>query len=522
MSARPFHPQIRMPLDLPKTASPRPVKAQGVSAWELGASKLPRPHPEVNPQPASGATDRVQHPSEPIPPAVGRSPLHPEENATPQAGVVLARSEAMPATRPWQWSRRWTIVSVMVLGVVGIGLIPLADTVTGEATILSAPGERQVITTQRAARVRAIYVRQNDWVRKGQLLAELVSDDLEQTRMEGQRKLAEARSERETARQYLALTIQKGEGAQLQRQSSALRAAQLQAEVDGLTTGNPSPRIRQLQGQQQEKERQIQGIAAQLQIMQAQLERYQGLVQAGALPLVKLDELRREMISLQTQQNTLEAQIQTLDHQVATTQKEMTDELQGRRQPEVAATQVALRMGHQEVEAARATLQKWTAQVQSLEVQAQHLQRQADGLKLRATVAGVVMTGDLDLLEGQQLPEGKEILTLAQTTQPTLRVELPQSEARRVRSGMAVTFRPQDGGLEGYEGKVLAVPPVTTPPNEAQPQQKAMVGVNVRLEEGQPLTLGTKGYAHVQLGQTCLYQKIGREVLKLIPLGRFF
>lgn len=485
---------------------------------------LPKFLSQASTMTSHSAQSKARPPLQVVPPhspQTQRSESFPEAIAQPE----LERSQpAAPAidSKASRFPKRLVILGLISLGMVGIGLIPLTDTVTGDATIGSTSGQRQVVTMARAAQITAIYVRQNDRVRPGQLLAELSSHELQQQGIEVERKLAEARGEWETTQQYFKLATEKEVGAQVKTQHGKLRADLLREELEQLKAGQASPRIRQLQSQQTEKQRQIQGVEAQLLILSGQIDRYSELVREGALPLAKVDELRREAIALQTQQATLKAQIETLGQQIATTQKEMRDDLIGRRQPEVEESQTTALLGQQEISAARATLQKWAGQIALLERQQQQILGQQNGLKLRATVAGVVTTPDLDVLEGQKLPEGKEVLTIAAVSQPTVRVELPQSDAVRVKVGMPVTLRIQDAGLEGYRAVVQDIPPITATENPQQPQQKPLVQVKVRLEEGQPFTLGTKGYAHVQLGQVFLYQKVGRELLKLIPVGRFF
>jgi multidrug efflux pump subunit AcrA (membrane-fusion protein) len=419
--------------------------------------------------------------------------------------------------------KRLAIAGAISLSLVGIGLIPLPDTVTGDATIHSTPKQRQVVTLPEPAIIRTLYVQQNDTVRVGQLLAELASPDLNQQLIEIDRKLAEAQAERATAQQQLNLARSKHSGIRTRANHQSARATRLHQELGQLNSGQAPPQIRQLQSEQTEKASQIQGLQGQLAIVEAQIARYQELVTAGAMPLAQLNDLQRQQISLTSQINTLQAQTQTLTEQIATTGKTLQEEWSERQLPEVDEALSSLDAIQQEIGVATALVQKWEYQLPLLEQQKQKLLERQDRLTLRANVAGVIITPDLDVMHGQRMAEGKEILTIAGVSEPTAIVELSQSDASRIKVGMPVTFRLQDGDLQGFNAIVQDIPPIMAPENPQQVQQKAMVKVRVRFVGTPPaFTFGTQGYAHVQIGQLRLYQKVQRELLKLFPVGKFW
>jgi multidrug resistance efflux pump len=448
----------------------------------------------------------------------------------PSATATLASDQAQspaplntPTTASSPSHRHWITAGIVIVGLCGLGWLPIPNSVTGDASINTRPEARQVVAIPEAATVKAMYVRLNDRVQSGQVIAELSSYNLEQQLLEVERRLTEAYAERETAQQQMNLALSRQVEARIRVQSNLQKVARLQRELRQMDAANYPPQIRQLQQQQSERQREIEGWQAQLDSLNAQLARDEQLVQEGALPASRLDEPKRQQIILNSRIRATEAQIQSLDEQIAAMQKEVQEELQEQRQPEVDLALSALNSAEQEVTSALAVVKKWEQQLPLLrEQQQQLLQRQAQ-LKLHATVAGTVITPDLDLLVNQKLEEGKELLTIADATQPTAVVELSQVDANRVRVGMPVTFRLQYADLQGYSAKVQEIPPILTTEQPQQPQQKATVKVRIVFDDAnQSFSFGTKGYAHIQLGQIHLYQKIQQELLKLFPLGRFF
>lgn len=450
-------------------------------------------------------------------PNAARPPLQvvpPSATTTSTAPSTLART-----SRSY---RSWWIAGAIVLGVGAIGLFPVSDSVSGDAAINATPGARQIIAMPEAATVKAISVRMNDRVTAGQVIAELDSYELEQQLLDIDRKLAEAQAERETARQQFNLALSRQIEAQTKVQASTQRATRLQQELGQWAAGSVPPRIRQLQSEQTERQSQINGLHAQLAIINTELDRNAGLVDQGILAVSRLDEPKRQQAALLSQIASTQAQIQTLNEQIAAMQKTMQDEWSDQRQPDVAAAIAAVNSAQQEVIGTQSLVQRWERQLPLLQAQRQQLLQRQETLRLRASVTGTVITPDLDLLLHQKLAEGKELLTIADATQPTAVVELPQVDASRVRVGMPVTFRLQDGDLQGFNAKVQEIPPIVMPDQPQQPQQKAMVKVRIVFDDAkQSFAFGTKGYGHIQIGQRPLYQKVQQELLKLFPVGRF-
>ncbi len=206
--------------------------------------------------PSSGSSMTSASPSSP------NSRPHPED--------VASRAESSKLTLP-RIPRRAIWIGSILLGVGALSLIPIPNTITGNASINSTPGARQAVTMPESGLVKTIWVHLNDSVKAGQVVAELSSSELDRQRLDVERKLAEAISERETAQQQLNLALSRRGEIETRVQATSQTAARMQQELGQLSAGQEPPRIRQFQQQQSERQREIVGLQTQLDIVNAQI-----------------------------------------------------------------------------------------------------------------------------------------------------------------------------------------------------------------------------------------------------------
>lgn len=101
-------------------------------------------------------------------------------------------------------------------------------------------------------------------------------------------------------------------------------------------------------------------------------------------------------------------------------------------------------------------------------------------------------------------------------------VGIKTEDAPLVHKGATVTFRPQGTGLLSYTGTVQEpnIDPVVSSDGVQQPHR---VTVRVLLnQQDNLLRPGLKGYAHIEAESLLLYQKLQREFVKLVSIGKFF
>jgi hypothetical protein len=130
---------------------------------------------------------------------------------------------------------------------------------------------------------------------------------------------------------------------------------------------------------------------------------------------------------------------------------------------------------------------------------------------------------DLDKLNNQFLSAGSKILEIVDLQQLTVAVLVKPEDAPLVHIGDKVTFRPQ-GTVSSYTGTVQSKNDIDSLVQSDGVQHPPMVAVRVSLNHQRDNLLrpGLPGYAHIETKSLWLYQKLQREFVKLVPVGKFF
>lgn len=481
--------------------------------------KPQRPHP--TPASATMLTPNSANPannSSPSPQLKVVPPPTTGKNVTPQPTAPHADVPNKTPTSAKSTSK-WLILSGITVGLVGIGFIPIANSVTGKATIEPTPGSRKVVTMTEPAVVEKIYVRPNSKIVAGQRIAQLSSNELDDKLADIDQKFQEASSAQKSASEQQSAASSRLQHVRYLAQTAAHRANELQQDFDQMVKGNPPPHILALERTKEERHKELDGLQKSLNLLETEISRDEKLVQQGVLPSVKLDEPKRARAVLEGEIAAKTQQISTTEAQIDAAKKEMHLDL-NRRKDEAGEKNMAVQSAEQEVKVVAAEVQKWEKQILLLQAEQEKLQDRSNQLTVLATMSGTVITQDIDQWEGQKLPEGKELLQIVDLSQLTAVVEIQQEDAELIKQGMSVRFRPPGIDFRAYDAKVEEILPVA--PSEPS-QQKPIVKVRISFENPDvPLFLGTTGYAHIQPGKIPIYQKIKQEFLKLVPLGGWF
>ena len=276
-------------------------------------TKPQRPHP--TPASATMLTPNSANPannSSPPPqlkvvpaPAAGKS-------VTPQPTASLADVPNKTPTSA-KSSRKWLILSGITVGLVGIGFIPIANSVTGKATIEPTPGSRKVVTMTEPAVVERIYVRPNSKIAVGQRIAQLSSNELDDKLADIDKKFQEASSAQRLTSEQQSAASSRLQHIRFLAETAAHRANELQQEFDQMLKGNPPPHILALERTKEERHKELDGLQKSLSLLQTEISRDEKLVQQGVLPSIKLDEPKRARA-------VLEGEIATKTQQISTTE----------------------------------------------------------------------------------------------------------------------------------------------------------------------------------------------------------
>ncbi|MGB3193268.1 MAG: biotin/lipoyl-binding protein, partial [Limnoraphis sp.] len=283
-----------------------------------------------------------------VPPVVPEQPKPQDKPVQPPLDQTQKKS-----TFPTQWIA-WGVV---ILGLGGIGMIPVNHSISGKTIITPTVGERQSVTMPETGTL-TLHVRSNQTVKPGDILATVSSSDLENQKAATQQKIGEAKTAVNSAQQQLILAQTRLEVAknwesialeqrnrkqqdlnQAQLSSGAARIRAIEREQAGIES-----EIRgienQILGLENERaalenelvgiENNIEGLNEQLEIVELSLEKRQGLVEDGLIGSaspelmnleVKVAELKNQIRREENSIETYRQKINQKQNQILQTQQ---------------------------------------------------------------------------------------------------------------------------------------------------------------------------------------------------------
>lgn len=437
---------------------------------------------------------------------------------SPQTPVPVPEREAVaPTTVPAPHCQKWLIGSVL-LGASALSLIPLPHTITGNVELKSTPHARQTVTLPQAGTLQTLYVQPHQMVQAGQPLALIASDDLDRQIDEASINTEQSWLSAQSAQQQLRPLQARLAAARVDVATSQQQADQLQQELTQATQGVVPPQVSELESEIAGLQSEQAGIQANLVQLEQRLRRYAPAVQSGAIAQDQWTDLQQQQAILVSQLQAKGAQIQAKQAQIKVVSKTLHDELI-QRQNQVERLTAQRDATATEVSAMSAELQNRLQIVTQRQAELQRRQGARQQLVVQATLAGTIVTEDLDLLTGQKLKEGEKLLEIVNLDQLTASVQISQEDAALVKPGATVKFRPREGEFREYTATVQSITPVVT--SDAT-QQTHCVAVKLVLQNSDHrLQPGAVGYAHIDTASLSIGQRVQRELLKLLQPGRF-
>lgn len=439
----------------------------------------------------------------------------------PSLKVVTPTVTPQKETKSTSWKPN-IILGLSLISLGFISFLPVPDKVSGTAVVEPRPYQYQSVSVPEQATVEKIHVRNNDVVRRGDKLVTFSQRELTRTLQDVQSKLIEAQSRRDAALQQKLVADSKLNKATLNEKSTRQNVTRLEQKMGQMLTGD-NPIVRQLKLQQDIKEPQIAELRSNLVKVENQIKLGQTAADAHAISTKQWDELIQKKINIQTQISTATTEIQGIEAQIAQAKERIQEELLNQRLPEANDKTKEVEIAFQEVKAAESQVQQLQSLVGYWQAEQKKISTQQNNLTLFAECDGIVNGIGLETNEHRKVPEGQELLKIVDLKYISATVEVSPEEARRIKVGLPVTFRP-DADFQGYGAKVREIPPATvvsSASNQTQQQPK----VKVRILFDQPdksLILGATGNAHIQISHIRVYQHLQREFLKLFNPGRFF
>ncbi|NEQ99837.1 MAG: HlyD family efflux transporter periplasmic adaptor subunit [Cyanothece sp. SIO2G6] len=397
-------------------------------------------------------------------------------------------------------SRRFPLKLLLMAGGLTLaGFIQMPYQVGGEVTLAWPEGERQSVRSPIPAVIEEFYVAPGDKVSVGQPLLKLNSRELDTEIASLQERLAHAHEQFHEAQREQIQAEARLIQTKAQAQAVQVRAERLQTRLDNLAQGILPPDMQALVIQRDR-------LQGQLDMAHIEWERYQTLYAQGAIALADVEVKEQRYYNVQRDLNAKEREIQLAQQQLS----DLTIDEQGSADFQQANVMAA----HQVVQATE-RVKSHQNTITVLEQRLQELQQQSTELVLQSTQSGTVLDRDLDLRLGEAVTPDDTLLRIANLGHLTAEVQVKQEDKDFVQPGAAVTFRPDSDKLTVYDATVVRVVP-NLEADQTQQRRVAIVQVMIDNSEGNLLP-NSSGYAKIFSQRMPLYQRIGREVIKLWP-----
>jgi len=415
------------------------------------------------------------------------------------------------ARQPSRYFRYGILFGLVAVGIV-LGHLPVPNYISGETTVTSADRARQVVTMPYAGTV-SLSVRPNQSVVLGQAIAKVTSEELNTEIAEAEIALETAKAALNNAQQNRQIVQNTYREVQATADATRIAADQTAADTRAIASQNPPPIMASLQSE-------LQSLRIKLKEDEENVERYQRLVNEGVYsPDVK------ELSQTKSERDRTQEAIKNKLQQIRDFEKQTQERLE-RQQAEVTQREIAVSTARESVVAAEVEARDKQQLVTEQEQKLRSLRSQLGKLEIKATVAGTVVTPDLDLLQNQAMPLGKELFEIVDLTQLAADVKVSQQDYSLVRSALEksnlqATFHPRNTVGHVYDA-IVELQNIHSIATAEMNQEPSELTVKILIDNREHrLRPGMRGTTHINIGKTPLYQRVQREFLRLVPVEKW-
>ncbi|MGB3532199.1 MAG: efflux RND transporter periplasmic adaptor subunit [Microcoleaceae cyanobacterium] len=467
--------------------------------------------------------------------------------------------------------KQWIAWGVILLGLGGIGMIPVNHSISGKTTITSTVGKRQLVTMPETG-ILTLHVNSNQTVKPGDVLATVLSSDLEDKKAAILTKITEANAAVKSAQQQLISAQNNVEYAKSLESIAIKNMNRKQQELDQAKLSGTA-RIRAIEGAKAEIESEIIGIEKEIDRLKSEkvdlenekaktekkIEQLKKELEKIKSDLEKLNPLKEQGIigsyypllnNLESKARELENQIDLEEeysiksHQEKIDQKEnqISQARESINQPKqqirvkleeinqvieelekqleeaediVEQKTIERRSAQREVEVLQAEIVDKQYLLSQQKDELKRLEKSQEQLTIKATVSGKIITSDLDFRDRSSVQAGIEILKVVNLSSLTGLAEIKQEEIDLIDPRLPVTFKPRQATVNQYQAKIADIQPIILSDESGQ---NSVLQIRITIDNNdRQLQPGLEGVAHFQTPKLRVYQKISREVLKLFP-----
>jgi HlyD family secretion protein len=329
------------------------------------------------------------------------------------------------------------IAGVVIAGFLGWKfLVPPAP-----ATVLHVSGRIEADETDIGAktggRVAAILVREGDSVKAGQVVAEIVDEEVNA-------QLQGAIAQVNAAKQDAAQAKLEIEVATSRIQEAEAMVTQAQSDSRGRVNQSTSTvsaskaQVAQAQAQVAEAQAGIKQAEAQLKLARVDRDRYADLVAQGAINRQQFDQAQTNADTAQATLDTARAiltarfaAVKAAEEQLAASQGSLTQSQSTTLNPAIRSSQLSAYQ--QQKQQASAKLIAAEAKVKNAQAAQRQLQNRLDSFKVKSPIDGVVQSRPLE--PGAIVATGKTLLTVLNPDAVYLRAYVPEGDIGKIYPG---------------------------------------------------------------------------------------
>ena len=294
-------------------------------------------------------------------------------------------------------------------------------------------------------RIREVTVREGDRLTVGQVIARLEDQELQAQRDAAQARVGAAQQQVSQAELQIAVI-----DSQIQEAELGLQQSQ------GETTGRVNQSVASLaaaKAQLAEARARVKETEASLELARSDRERFQRLLQEGALPQQQFDQAQTQVETLQETLIARQAAVAAAQEQVSAAQGVLTQAQATEFNPQIRSAQVD-RLQTQRSQA-QANLAAARANLNATQASLAEVTARLEDLDITSPIAGVVLARTAE--PGEVISTGTTILTIVDLDQVYLRGYVPEGDIGLVRVGQAAQVYLDSQPDRPLEARVAAI-----------------------------------------------------------------
>ncbi|NUN67463.1 HlyD family efflux transporter periplasmic adaptor subunit (plasmid) [Pseudanabaena biceps] len=340
---------------------------------------------------------------------------------------------------PKKFNPRLAIPIVLVIGAIGYGIWTILP--KPAETILHISGRLESDETDIGAktggRVAAIFVREGDPVKKGQVIIEIEDEEIPAQLSGLNAQIESARQEEVQAKEEVAVAESRIREATLNLQQSEGDAVGRIDQAQFTVSATESD-LRQAEAQVKQSEAQLQQSRAELKLAKIERDRYAELVKEGAVNQQQFDLKQTTFSTAMANVDTAEAKLVASQAAV----RASSDRFRAAQGSSIQVQSTGLNPDIRNAQLDTYYLQRSQAQAKLIAAQSKvknaqaardQIQKRLDSFKVKSPIDGIVQSRPLE--SGAVVATGKTLLTVLDPSQVYLRGYIPEGQIGKIRVG---------------------------------------------------------------------------------------